>query len=104
MRTLMILIIVLLLPIVVIAQDSLNVSMVATMFESWHIGEEIDVAGNYAYVLTEATGLRIVDISDSYSPVEIGYLPLNWLPYSISVEGDYAYRGGLLTLVRRLIL
>jgi len=53
------------------AQDSLNVSLVARLHHDWAPATDIAVSGDYAYVVTDYTGLRILDISNPERPVEV---------------------------------
>ena len=74
----------------------------------WYVGHlatpgdarEVALSGDYAYIC-ESGSLRIVDVSDPTTPVEVGsYSP----PYgdgpctTIAVAGNYVYTGGYYTL------
>jgi hypothetical protein len=51
---------------------------------------EVDVSGNYAFVADDDFGLRILDISNPSSPLEVGtYLETGI--WRITVSGNYAY-------------
>lgn len=54
--------------------------------------EDLDVAGDYAYIPDQWEGLLIVDVSDPADPVRIGSCLGNAL--EVAVEGDYAYVAG----------
>lgn len=55
---------------------------------------DLAISGQYAYVLKEEGGMRIVDIGDPANPVEVGYLDLGVDDASvIAVAGDFAYVG-----------
>lgn len=55
---------------------------------------DLAISGQYAYVLKEEGGMRVVDISDPSNPAEVGYLDLGVDDASIiAVAGDFAYLG-----------
>jgi hypothetical protein len=56
-----------------------------------HIVQDIDIVGNYAYVTTLRSGLRIVDISDPTTPIEVGFYDTRGAAANVVVAGDYAY-------------
>ncbi|MHA1518539.1 MAG: hypothetical protein ACTSRK_00015 [Promethearchaeota archaeon] len=62
----------------------------------WNGGGSIfglDIVGNYAYLADYYEGLKILDISNPYIPIEVGKITdLSGLR-SVSVKGDYAYLG-----------
>ncbi len=63
------------------------------------VGYAVDVyiSGSYAYVVTEDTGLHIIDISNPSEPKEIGvYDPPSQIKdvYDVHVTGSYAYVAG----------
>ncbi|MDJ0762132.1 MAG: hypothetical protein QNJ97_04010 [Myxococcota bacterium] len=51
---------------------------------------DMHVSGQYAYVATGA-GVSVVEISDPYSPLEIGFQPTPYDCYGIDVDGALAY-------------
>jgi len=54
----------------------------------------IDVVGNYAYVTNIqalSVGIEILDISDPYYPVSVGFTPYPGRRSDIEVSGNYAY-------------
>src|SRR2546421_676979 len=51
----------------------------------------VAVAGNYAYVADEFTGLQIIDISDAVNPQRVGGYDTSGRAYGIVVVGNYAY-------------
>jgi hypothetical protein len=52
---------------------------------------DIYVAGNYAYVAADSAGLRVVDVSRSTAPVEVGYYDIQGYATDVAVAGNYAY-------------
>ena len=72
------------------AQDSINVSILG-QYNYWVEANDVVKSGSYAYLVGEMpTGLRIVDVSDPATPVEIGHgLPIGG--YFVSVNGNFAY-------------
>ncbi|MBU0507669.1 hypothetical protein KKH27_02360 [bacterium] len=53
------------------AQDSLNVRRLGSI-PYWDDANAVSAVDTLAYVTTASSGLRIVDISDPASPVEVG--------------------------------
>jgi len=67
----------------------------------------IAVAGSHAYVASASlepqrggaspkpvaaeSGLRVVDVSNPLTPVEVGFAPLAWEPDAVAVVGSYVY-------------
>ncbi len=56
-----------------IAQDSLNVTKVGSLYNYWDQTIGVEVSGSYAYVADCRSGLRVLDISIPANPVEVGY-------------------------------
>ena len=75
------------------AQDSLGVSC-ARVLDYWNYATGTQVVGNYAYMCSGYSGLRIMDLSDPANPVEVGrdpWSPWNYLSGSVYVKDDRAY-------------
>lgn len=53
--------------------------------------EDAMIAGDYMYVATNRSGLRIVDISDARSPVEVGTYGAPGYAQDVEVSGNHAY-------------
>ena len=49
------------------------------------------MAGDYAYIRSERSGMRVVDVSDPARPVEVGVFDEFSDITSIAVAGNYAY-------------
>ena len=49
------------------------------------------VAGQYVYIAGGGSGLRVIDISDPFTPAEVGFYDTPGLAYGVYVEGLYAY-------------
>jgi len=52
---------------------------------------DIFIDGNYSYVTDGWNGLRIIDISNSANPVEVGSFASDDLALDVFVDGNYAY-------------
>jgi hypothetical protein len=52
---------------------------------------EVEVAGNYAYIIDQYAGLRIIDISNIANPFQVCAFNLPCAPNSFYIEGNYAY-------------
>ncbi len=82
------------------AQDSLNVRLLGEVHDFVEQAYDVAMLGEYAYVSSGfSSGLRVLDLSDPYAPVEVGYA-LNcdtcpgvwsWMADRVSVSGDWAY-------------
>ena len=74
-----------------------NVEQLSSCLNLWDGAFAVDVSGNYAYVASGYTGLRIMDVSNPTLPFEIGYYTLpdsgTWRnsAYNIKFSGNYAY-------------
>jgi len=71
--------------------QNMNVEFVSELYSSWLPARHLDIVDNTAYVATGESGFRIVDISDPFNPVQIGYN--NWVGnvLFVSVYENYAY-------------
>ena len=78
-------------PGLVWGQDSLNVSLQGQLYDFWSTTHDVAISGDYAYVADGMMGLRVVDISELESPVEVGRLLLNTMAEQIEVKDSYAY-------------
>ncbi|MFC2150361.1 T9SS type A sorting domain-containing protein [Calditrichota bacterium] len=54
------------------AQENFGMTKIGQVFDYWEDCDDIVVQGDYAFVLTGETGLRIMDISDPRDMIEIG--------------------------------
>lgn len=73
------------------ADDDNGIRQVGRCFDFWDEVESIAVQGNYAYVASGLSGLRILDISDPVNPVQVGKCERSHLLSGIAVQGDYVY-------------
>ena len=71
----------------VILQDSVILSTFNTEDNAY----DVFINGQYAYVAAGEVGLRIIDVSDPYSPFEVGYCDTVGFTTSLFVSGNYAY-------------
>jgi hypothetical protein len=51
----------------------------------------VAVSGSYAYVVDEGVGLRVVNVANPASPVEVGYYDTPGHVCGVAVSGSYAY-------------
>jgi hypothetical protein len=51
---------------------------------------DVDIAGSFAYVANDAAGLRVIDVSNPYAPVEVGSCT-TISANGVTVAGSYAY-------------
>jgi len=82
------------------AQESKNLRMLAELHDFVQQSYDVAMAGDHAYVASGmASGLRILDLSNSAAPVEVGYATNDdpcpgvsqWMADRVSVAGAYAY-------------
>ena len=74
----------------ILAQDSLNVSSISQI-DYWDSAWRIALSGDYAYVASRQSGLRILDISDLSNIVETGFFFGEGEIDDVIIDGDYAY-------------
>jgi hypothetical protein len=60
-------------------------------FENSGSNNGVAVSGPYAYVTDSSVGLRVVDISDSTNPTEVGSYETSGSANDVTVSGRYAY-------------
>ncbi len=79
------------------AQDSLSIDIVGYV-PSWDAGHSIATSGSLAYISTDLTGIRILDISDKTNPHEIGFYNIGGSYEKMKIYNDVMYcdrMGGL---------
>ncbi|MDP8207494.1 MAG: T9SS type A sorting domain-containing protein [Candidatus Electryonea clarkiae] len=81
---------VLFVPLILKAQDSLNISLVSRICY-WDAAWGITVLDDYAYVADGFAGLRIVDISQPDSLIEVGFFHPPGKAVDIEISGNYAF-------------
>jgi hypothetical protein len=76
----------------VVAQDSLNVSLVATMDATWYYSDDVAYCDNHAYVTCRDFGIRIIDVSVPAYPLLVASCleDRNGIK-GVAVEDGYAY-------------
>ncbi len=52
---------------------------------------DLALAGNYAYVAATTGGLRVIDVSDPWNPIEVGSFPTATRAYGVDVDNGIAY-------------
>ena len=73
------------------AQDSLNVTKISQLYSFWDDIEHIDCRDGLIYAADYSFGLRIIDVSDPDSMIEIGNCHLNGWTETVVVNGLHAY-------------
>ncbi len=56
----------------------------------WSIWE-IAVDDNYAYLIDDVVGLRVIDISNPTAPIEVGFSPISGIPADLAVTDDHIW-------------
>lgn len=79
----------------VLGQDSLNMSRLGMVQEWWSFPVDLIVEGNYAYLLTEAPGLVIYDISNPSTPRVTSVVPADGYWGGMAKSGERLLTGGL---------
>ncbi len=54
--------------------QALRIERIGSALDLWSTAINLDVQGDYAYVCTGKTGLRVVDVSNPEEPLEIGFV------------------------------
>ena len=72
------------------ARDSLNVTRLGQLYNSWDTAEDVVVAGNFAYVAAGNSGLRIVNVTNPAAPFHTGFCDVPGLAHDVVVSGNYA--------------
>jgi len=79
-----------------------EVSYFKTSDFAWSVYVSKHGSSTYAYVANYKAGLRVIDVSNSYSPKEVGYYDTLGIAVGVYVSGQYAYvadyDGGLIIL------
>ncbi|MDP8206099.1 MAG: T9SS type A sorting domain-containing protein [Candidatus Electryonea clarkiae] len=78
-------------PSVLLPQDSLNVNIVNISLQMWDDVYDAAASGDYVYLATGLSGLRVIDISDPENPAEIACHTLNGNTGKVTLVGDYLY-------------
>ncbi|MFC2084685.1 T9SS type A sorting domain-containing protein [Bacteroidota bacterium] len=82
------------------AQDSLNVRLLGEIHDFVEQAYDVAILGTYAYISSGLnSGLRVLDLSDPVTPVEVGYAincdpcpgVQSWMSDRIKVSGNRAY-------------
>jgi hypothetical protein len=72
-------------------QDSLNVTRVGQVsLPSGSGWESVSIVGNNAYVANGPNGFRVIDVSDPFAPVEIGFYDSPGYAGDLAIAGNYA--------------
>jgi len=75
-----------------VAQDSLGIRKVGSIYNWWEGSQGIAIRGNYLFANTGLSGFQSVDISDPSNPRDAGLL-LEQHAANVIFEGDRAYLG-----------
>jgi len=70
-----------------------EVERIAWLLNGWDSVEDVEVNGDYAYLATRNTGLKIVDVSDPENPSCVGYCLLPGYAFSIALNNNILYVG-----------
>jgi hypothetical protein len=78
------------LPLQAFNGDHENVEEISTLHYWWGVAD-VEISGSYIYLVTEGTGLSVIDISDPEQPEEIGFFGTPRWALDVSIVGNYAY-------------
>ena len=73
------------------AQDHEGVEFVGSTLRKWEDAVNVTLRGDYAFVVTQETGLRIVNVSDLDSLTEDGFYYTPGKALDVTLSGDFAY-------------
>ncbi|MBU1937693.1 hypothetical protein KKG05_09870, partial [bacterium] len=75
------------------AQGQSNITCINQFYHNWGAAVgDVAVQGDYVYLACQEEGLRIVDITDYNSPIDVAHLPITRADV-VTVAGNYAYVG-----------
>ena len=78
-------------PVIGFGQER-NVELMGALYHHyWDNVLNVVVSGNYAYIATGRTGLRVVNISDPANPYETGFYDTPGHACGVAVSGNFAY-------------
>ena len=72
------------------AQDSSGVRLLSQIYDLWDCAYSLAIEGDYAYVATGSSGLKVVDISDPSDMSVVGTCR-TLRAYYVAITEDYAY-------------
>ena len=72
-------------------QDSLNVSCDACYPINWSNAAQVEIAGDYVFVADMGIGVRVIDVSNPNSVVEVGCIDIDGTAMDIAIAGDFLY-------------
>ncbi|MBZ0265829.1 hypothetical protein K8I28_14295 [bacterium] len=53
------------------SQDSLNITILGSIYDNWYSGSDIAVSGEHAFIAVAEKGMRVIDFSDPFDLVEV---------------------------------
>jgi hypothetical protein len=68
-----------------------NIDLIGSAFDSWDWPYDVAISGQYAFVTTGLTGMKVVDISDPALPVTVATLDTLGCLYRNTLAGNYLY-------------
>ncbi len=71
--------------------SSVNNPFLISGFSFTSVSPDVAVVGSYAYVANVDSGLRVINVSNPYAPVEVGYYDSPGNPGGVTIAGNYAY-------------
>ncbi len=74
------------------SQEHENIELVSQISGSnWNCAEALAIDGEFAYIADADSGIRIVDISNPISPVEIAFFSYTPIVYAVDVSDGFVY-------------
>lgn len=73
------------------AQDSLGISHESISYSFWDYATDAAISGNYAYIGTRETGIKVVDISDIANPFEVAQCRLAGNVQQVAIYDEYLF-------------
>ena len=83
-------IVICLIPLLAWSQDSLNIDIIGSICY-WDETEDAFCQGNYVYTACGEGGLRIIDVTDVWDPIELGFYDSPGYAKGVFKSGDYVY-------------
>lgn len=73
------------------SQDSLNVTIIGSFDTAWDWAYDVPHSGEYAYMATGITGIRIVYVSNTDTLFEVGIYDTPGEALALKIDSFYAY-------------
>lgn len=74
-----------------LAQIRENVSLISQSCHQWGYSRNVEVCGNYAFLITDSHCMSIIDITNPANPFETGFINIPEFIEDYAIQGDYVF-------------